>query len=346
MTEENNGHKLADQLLALHIQHELAEFNPDKLIVWARNESEVLFEWLQTTQLNQFVTAKHIKTVIKTHVVEDEIPGAIAEIAGEAATRLFNSTKHKKTTLTNIISRNEYDRFVDKLIELKEQRQRGLDRVIDLPLYGDLISGIVYQAITRYIYESNVFSKKVPGISSMLKISKNVFNKAVPKLGSGIEESIKSYITDSLELILEESKLFLNESVTDEQLKASAMDLWDMLENKTLGEFQEGMDSLDLSEFVALGYEFWQQFRKSGYFKDAYETIVDYFFKKYGSNELGILLEDFMITPERTMKVVELFAPLALNTLNESGQLEGLIKRRLTAFYNSKAALTCINDFE
>ena len=343
MTQEKNSQKLAQQLLELHIQHELAAFNPDKLINWARNESSSLFEWLQTTQLTQFVTAKQIKTVIKTNVVEDDVPGAIAEIAGEAATSLFTSAKHKKTALKDIVSRAEYESFVDKLIELEEQRKQGLDKIIDLPLYGDLISGVVYQAITRYIYESNILSKKVPGVSSMLKMSKNVLNKAAPKLGSGIEDSVKSYITDSLEFILDESKSFLNESVTDEQLKASALDLWDMLEDKTLGEFQQGMDSIDLSEFVVLGYEFWKHFRKSKYFKHAYETIVDYFFDKYGSVEFSILLDDFMITPERVMKEVELFAPLVLNTLIDSGQLEGLIRRRLADFYESKAALACIN---
>jgi len=344
MTQEKNGHKLAHQLLELHLQHELAAFSPDKLIEWARNESSALFEWLQTTQLTQFVTAEQIKTVIKTNVVEDDVPGAIAEIAGEAATRLFTSAQHKKAALKDIISRAEYEGFVDKLIELEEQRKQGLDKIIDLPLYGDLISGVVYQAITRYIYESNILSKKVPGVSSMLKMSKSVLNKAAPKLGSGIEDSVKSYITDSLEFILDESKSFLNESVTDEQLKASALDLWDVLEDKTLGEFQQGMDSLDLSEFVVLGYEFWRHFRKSDYFKHAYETIVDYIFEKYGTIEFGVLLEDFMITPERAMKEVELFAPLVLNTLIDSGQLEGLIRRRLSDFYDSEAAQKCFNS--
>jgi len=344
MTQDKNVQTLAHQLLELHLQHELAAFSPDKLIDWARNESSALFEWLQTTQLTQFVTAEQIKTVIKTNVVEDDLPGAIAEIAGEAATRLFTSAEHKRTALKDIISRAEYESFVDKLIELEEQRKQGLDKIIDLPLYGDLISGVVYQAITRYIYESNILSKKVPGVSSMLKMSKSVLKKAAPKLGSGIEDSVKSYITDSLEFILDESKTFLNESVTDEQLKASALDLWDMLEDKTLGDFQQGMDSLDLSEFVVLGYEFWRHFRTSDYFKHAYETVVDYFFEKYGTVEFGILLEDFIITPERAMKEVELFAPLVLNTLIDSGQLEGLIRRRLAAFYDSEAVQTCINS--
>ena len=340
MSDKNQGQKLLD----LHVQHEMTALKPEVFIGWLQDEIDPLYDWLKTIDLNQMVTAQQIKTVIQNNVVDRDVPGAIAEIAGEAATSLFTSAQHKSTPLHGIITRSEFEGFVDKLIELKEQRRQGLDKIIDLPLYGDLISGVLYQAITRYIYESNIISKKVPGVSSMLKISKNMLNKAAPKLGNGIEESVKVYISNSLEFILDESKSFLNESVTDEQLKASALDLWDMIEDKTLGEFQQGMDSLDLSEFVVLGYEFWRDFRKTDYFKHCYETVVDYFFDKYGAVEFGVLLDDLNITPERIMKEAELFAPQVLETLIESGQLEGLVRRRLEGFYSSDAAIKCLDS--
>lgn len=344
MPQKKKGHPVARQLLELHIQHELAAFSPDTFITWARDETGLLFDWLKTLPLNDLVTARQIKTVIQTNVVEQDVPGAIAEIAGEAATSLFTSELHKNTLLKDVMSRKRFEEFVEKLIELEEQRQEGLDKIIDLPLYGELISGVLYQAMTRYIYESNVLSKNIPGVASMLKMSKNVFNKAAPKLGNGLEDSIKSYIAGSLEFFLDESKSFLRDSVTDEQLQASAMELWSMIEDKTLGEFQQGMDSLDLSEFIAIGYEFWLNFRKTTYFKNSYETVVDYFFDKYGPQTLSNLFDDLMITPERAVRELELFAPEILEKLKESGQLEALIRRRLEGFYHSKAALNCLNN--
>lgn len=344
MTTSKKAQNTAENLLELHIQHELQNFQADQVVAILRNESENIFNWLGDIKLQNLVTADQIKQVIHQNVVEEDVPGAIAEMAGEAADKLFNSKRHQKTQLNKIISKEQFEGFIDKLLELKEQRNNGIDKVIDLPIYGDLISGILYKAIIRYIVDSNLISKNIPGVSSMLKMGRSMVNKTVPKLGGGIEDSVRSYITDSLDFILDESKSFLEESVTEEELKASAMEVWSIIESKPLSEFQEGMNSLDLSEFVALGHDFWLQFRKSGYFRHCYKTVVDYFFRKYGKRPISELLDDLAITPERTMVEIERFAPHVLETLNEGEFLEGLIRRHLEKFYLSPAAINALED--
>lgn len=333
---------IANKLLELHIQHEMASFDEAVFMTWIREESETLLDWVRTVNISQFVSAQKIKDVIRTNVVERDIPETLAEIADEASSHLFTSEQHLNTHLSEIISDSQYEEFVDKLLELDEQRKEGLNRIIDLPIYRDLISGVLYQAMTRYIYESNIISKNVPGVSSILKMSSMVVNKAVPKLGGAVEENVRSYISNNIVFLLKESKSFLEDRLTDEELKESAMDFLDLLEDKTLGEFQEGMDSIDLSEFVALGNEFWLRFRDTEYFKNAYELMVDYFFEKYSEANLGVLLDDLAITEDEIMDEAERFAPQIVNTFKESGQLEGIIRRRLARFYASDAALSCL----
>lgn len=332
---------IVNKLLELHVQHEMASFDEATFMVWIREESETLLNWARTINISQLVSAQKIKDVIKANVVERDIPGAIAEIAGEASSHLFTSEQHRNTHLSEIISNKQYEEIVDKLLELHEHRKNGLNRIIDLQIYRDLISGVLYQAITRYIYESNIISKKVPGISSILKMSSKVVNKAVPKLGGAVEDNVRNYISCNITFLLRESKSFLEDTLTDEELKVSAMDFLDLLEDKTLGEFQEGIDSIDLTEFITLGYEFWLRFRDTEYFKNSYELIVDYFFQKYSEGDLGVLLDDLAITEDEIMNEAERFVPQVVNTYKESGQLEGLIRRRLASFYTSDAALSC-----
>ncbi len=334
---------IANTLLELHVQHEMASFDEATFMTWVQEESETLLNWVRTINISQLVSAQKIKDVIKENVVERDIPGAVAEIAGEAATHLFTSEQHLNTHLSEIISNNQYEEFVDKLLELHEQRKEGLNRIIDLPIYKDLISGVLYQAITRYIYESNIITKKVPGVSSLLKMSSKVVNKAAPKLGGAVEDNVRSYISSNITFLLRESKSFLENTLTDAELKVSAMDFLDLLEDKTLGEFQEGMDSIDLTEFVALGYEFWLRFRGTEYFKNSYELMVDYFFQKYSEGDLSVLLDDLAITEDEIMNEAKRFAPQLINTLKESGQLEGLIRRRFERFYTSDEALSVLS---
>tara|TARA_R110001592_G_scaffold62252_3_gene190378 strand:+ start:2494 stop:3540 length:1047 start_codon:yes stop_codon:yes gene_type:complete len=332
-----------DKLLEAHVKHELNHFKDSNFQKLVNSELTHLLESTSKTSLNHWVSAQTIKDVIKDHVVENSIPGSIADIAGKMSDSIFNSDFHKKTKLKNIISRQQFEEFIDKAIELKEQRNNGLDKLIDLPIYTDLISGILFQAITHYIYDNNLFSKKIPGMSSLLKAGKILMDKTAPKLGSGIEDSVRSYISDSLELIITESKAFLANSVTDEQLKDSAISLWENIENKSLADFQKGMNSLDLSEFIALGYNFWLTFRKSTYFKSCYETTVDAFFSEYGGSTIEELMEEFQITREKITTESARFAPLLIKGLKKSGYLEAAIRRHLEGFYSSKTAQNCFS---
>lgn len=335
---------LAERLLEAHIQHEVAAFDEAQFMRWVDEELAELHQWLQTVKLKKLVTPAAVKKVVKLNVVERDIPGAIPEIAGEAASLLFEADFNQAATLEDILTRRQFEAWVDKTLELHEQRKKGLNRLIDLPIYTDLISDVIYQAITRYIYDTNILSKNVPGVSSMLKLGKKWVDKAVPKLEGALEENIKSYINDNLSFLLRESKSFLENTLTDEQIKDAAMELWDGLSSQSLGDLQAGMSSWDLSEFIVLGYEFWRHFRKTDYFRQCYEWVIDYFFEKYGEASVGLLLEDFNITPEMASQQVALFAPRALKTLKKSGHLEAILRRRLARFYQSEAALACLRD--
>ena len=336
-------HPQALALLELHLTHEMALFESDAFLAWLRPELEAQLSLASELPLSAFVSAEQVKSVIARNVVENEIPGAAAELAGDAATQLFSSDLHRKTPIRDIFPTKHFEDFVDKLLELSEQRKNGINHLIELPVYKDLISGVLYQAIIRYIYEENVLSKKVPGVSSVLKFGKQMLDKTVPSLEGAVEENVRAYISNNLVFILKESKTFLENSLTEEDIKASTMELWDDIEHKPMDEFQKGMDSIDLSEFVVLGYEFWKTFRASAYFKDSYELVVDYFFQIYGESPLATLLDDFMISSDRMMSEVEVFAPQLLATLKENGQVEKFLRRRLERFYFSKPALDCLN---
>ena len=347
MTVAANSALTADeigrQLLELHLQHELAAFDEASFMRWLTEESETILCWLRSIKLNQLVTAKTIKAVIKRNVIEREIPDAVLETISDATACLIDSKKHKNTHLSEIISNRMYEEFVDEILELEQSQRKFLARIIDLPIYKGLISGVLYQAIINYIYEHNIVSKNVPGVTSLLKMSQRVVNFTAPKLSGAVEDNVKTYISSNLNFLLDESKQFLAESLTVEEMKSSAMDFLEMLDDETLGELQTGIESDNVRGFVVLGFEFWLHFRETRYFRNACDLMVDFFFKKYGNIKLGVLLDDFEITQQQLMEEAGAFAPRILNTLKRSGQLEGLIRRRLDSFYSSSAALEYLN---
>ena len=331
-------------MLELHIQHELDACDPATLVDWLRPNAQVIFDWIKTVPLSDLVDKEDIKSVIRRNVVDAEIPEAIAELTSESAARILNSDHHENTAVGDILTDTRFERLVDKQLIFNEQCKNVLYSIIDLPIYGDLISGVVYEAIVRYIYESNVLTNKIPGVSSMLKMGRKVVNKTAPKLGGVVEENVRSYIAANLKFILKESKSFLDESLTDEQLKNSAMTLWGIVEDKTLEELQEGVKSDEIVELIMLGYDAGLSFGKTPYFIGSFELIVDCFFDKYGDDDLGALMDDLEITPERIMGEIEIFAPRIIQACKQSGELEALLRRRLEDFYSSDSVLAFFKE--
>ena len=327
--------QLANELLELHVQHEMAALTPDNFLAWLNGETTPVLNALSQIPLNQLLSEEQLNQIIYDQVVSHPIPGAIAEIAGDAAAFLFKSAPHLDSRLKDIMTAKQFQGFVSKILELETQRHQLIHQIIDLPVYRSLISNVVYKAITRYLYEDNMLSKHVPGVSSMLKMSRNVMNKAAPKISGAMEESVKTYISNNLSLFQQESKNYLMESLSSDDLESSIMDFWDEVENKTLRELQEGMDSIDLSEFVVLGYEFWLEFRESDYFEHCYQSVVHFLYQRYGDEPLATLFEDLEITEETIMERAERLAPQLLTTLQDSGLLEAMIRRRLASFYES-----------
>lgn len=338
--------KIAQDLLDLHVQHEMSAWNAKAFQKWLKSELLILFEWLQTVPLQTLVTAEQVKATVQRNVIDSELPEVITEMASESANRLFDSEIHNNTTLNEILTASQFEEFVDKLLELREPRQKVINQIIDLPVYRNLISGVLYKAILRYFQESNLLSKNIPGVSSMLKLGKSMVNKAAPKLEDAVGTNIEAFIAKNLDFLVRESKVYMEQSLTDEQLKSSTMELWDSAETVTMADFQEGIDSLDLSELISLGYEFWQTFRQTEYFKGCFELVVDDIFRRYGKQSVGSLLDELLITPDRIMAEADTFAPRLLKTLKSSGQLEGIIRRRLEKFYFAGKTLAELKSFD
>lgn len=335
---------ISEQLLELHLAHELARFDTDALIDWVREELAHELEGVRAIPLDQLIAAEQVRQVIDRHVIQNDLPDALIAFASRAACRQFDAEWHHRTRLNSLITSEQFEAIVDLLLRFPDQRQAAIDHLIDLPVYQELISGILYKAIGRFIIEENIVSKKVPGVSSMLKFGKRVMDRTLPKLEGAFEDKLRAFIAGNLKFLLRESKTFMQDSVTDEELRESALALWASIEDRTLGELQQGMDHEDLSACIALGVDVWTHLRSTDYFRQSADQVIDLFYTEYGEQPVGTLLDALQITPDRLMQEVAAFAPEMLKALKHGGQIERLLRRRLASFYHSDAAQACLQN--
>ena len=329
---------LVDTLFEAHVKHEVAALKGAKLKKFLEQEVDELLGYAEKVPLGRLISPEQVMGVIKRIAVNMELDAGIPELAAEMATEVLNADMQSKTTLGEIITREQATGFLEEALELRQQRERVISEIMAHPVYQELVSNVVYHGLVNYLYEDNLITKSVPGVGSMMKFGKRMANRAVPGLDETFERRLKAWLSDSLPGLISRSEQFLHSALSDEELRDSVMAAWVSLEDRTIAELHEGLGDVQLQEFVVLGYEFWLQFRKTGYFENCARAVVSHLFDKYGERPLTDLLGDMGVSREVVMAEIDAYAIPVIDVLREEGYVEAVIRRRLAPFYKSAAA--------
>lgn len=329
---------LAHALLEQHVKHELASLKGAKLSRFLAIEVDELFGYAGTLTLNRLTSVEQVMGVIRRIVIDMELDAGIPEMSAEMATQVLNAPVQKSSRLRDIITREQATGFLEQALELRQQRERLISEIMVHPVYQELVSNVVYQGVVNFLYEDNLITKSVPGVGSMMKFGKRMANKAVPGLDESFERRFKAWLSDSLPGLIARSEQFLHRALTDDELRDSVMAAWVSVEDCTIEELQEGLGDVQLQEFVVLGFDFWLQFRKTGYFEGCARAVVEHLFTMYGDRPVIELLSDVGVDRDLVIAEVNALAVPLIDALREEGYLEALIRRRLEPFYTSAAA--------
>jgi hypothetical protein len=337
-TMPTHNNDTASQLLELHVKHEVASLKGVKLRKFLRQEVSEFLDHAGNITLNRIASENQVAETLQRVVVNMELDAGVLEMATEMATEVLNAPIQETTALGHIVTQDQVTGFLDAALELRHQRKQIISDIIAHPIYQELISNMVYHGVVNYLYEDNLITKSVPGIGSMMKFGKRMANKAVPGLDETFERRLKAWLAESLPGLINRSEKFLQGAISDDEVRKTVMASWENVEDKTLAELQGGLGAVQLKEFVALGYEFWLQFRKTDYFDGCARAVVAHLFVKYGDQPLTDLLDDLGVTREIIMAEVDAWAIPVMGVLQKEGYIEALVRRRLSAFYKSAAA--------
>jgi len=330
------------QLLEAHVAHELSRFKDGCYKQTIEEEVSAVFEWVKKIKLKDVVTADQILGIIARNVVELPVAGGVTELTGEMSQKVLASSHNKKTSLEDIFARKQYDDIVDKAVSLKKARKDLIRRFVTSPVYSQQISEVLFIGIKEYMLEENIIAKKVPGISSLIKVGKFAVNKTMHSLEVAIENKVKSYIESNLDNTIKRSERSLNEYFSKTRIVDTGEEIWKSVAKTKLNEYFSTIDANDMEDFIIIGYDFWHHFRKTKYFKGIYTELVKYFFKKYGSRELDVIIGDVGVTREMVIcELNKIIAPGIEKALS-MGYLEERIRARLESFYFSKKAASLI----
>ncbi|MEE4249034.1 MAG: hypothetical protein V2I38_00440 [Alcanivoracaceae bacterium] len=322
----------AQALLDAHVAFTVEQLTGKQLEQQIEELIDNLLKDTSKLKLGDVVTPTMIKQTAHRYAIHHEIPPAIPELVGEVARELYQLESHDENKIFDLLSDEQFRELMRKVLEMKDLRERLIHEAVSNPIYGEMISDVLYHGISDYITK-NPLTKKIPGAQSMMKLGKSVMDMASPNA----EQGIKRYIGQNINASMKQSEKFLVRNLSDEKISRVAEDIWDEVKLNKISVFRNYVKESDIEDFFVIGFEYWRELRKADYYRDMIDAGIDFFFKKYGKSTLPELLDEMGV--DRNMMVAEAmhYAPHVLAVLNKKGILEKAVRRQLAPFYESEA---------
>jgi len=290
---------------------------------------------LEHIRLRDAVDEAKVKGTAQRYAVEMEIGGAIPELFGEIANRIFEFPASRTTKIGEVVSDSIATEFIEKLFEQDGVLDHAVTNIRNSTPFRHFLSDVIFTVLKGYVFEQNNLMKFSTVASSTRKVREWLSTKA-PDLSEGLEDRVRNLMESGVKSSLE----MVDETLDNEQYRETAMNsalaFWDVVREWPLTAYRDYLTEQDLQEFMVLGYEFWLEFRNTEYLKSCIDLGVDFFFEKYGDQSLQDLLDDIGISHEMIADELDNYLPDLATLVIKEGLAEGFLRRNLQRFYSSK----------
>ncbi len=323
------AHRLLDAHVAFHVQ----ELRGRAFATLVEREIDHALADAGRLTLQQVVTREHVKAVAGKYVARFDLPGAIPDVVGEVAVRV-RAHPANDVALGEVLPRRHIAAAATKIGELRAVREWLAVQITESPSVQAWLAGYL-RALMAGAVDSNLrLAKKVPGVSLGLSLGGKLAGGAVREA----DQRSREMAEQAAVAILQRSRENVLTSMTDEDVEAAVLEIWDAAAQRPIRELLDAIGDDDLIDAASIAYDGWLDLRGESYLAALIDTGVDYIFDTYGAMTLDALLSEFGIERADLLEEALRFAPDAIAALDEAGVLGDMIRRQLARFYESDEA--------
>lgn len=328
-------HPTASALLAAHRQHLLAQFAADNVANTLSREVNAFLDWSQTRPINAVVKVEDIQSIAQRYVLQQAPSTGLQTQILHLVKAAINSPINDKTYIHQLIEHKDYLAIVDKIASHEQLRQDIIHTVVGNPVYAKLLSDIVYQALSDYLGSENPLAKKVPGMSSLMKMGKGIMESTGGN--AALESALKSYLHKNTQKIVDISEKILLKTLDAKQIHHVADQLWHKVRALPLSVVKQYINQQDIEFGVKTGVTLWNHARHTAYAQEMLNELISAWYQGFAQQDGVSLLADLNISREQLVQEILLFVQPVVADMLETGFIAARIDAQLSDFYQSEA---------
>lgn len=327
-------HATAQALLDAHTRHVMQQLTGEALDALVDEETSSFCDWLAARPVTALADADRVRDFLLRNVFDIEPNARLLEQIGTLATRALHSPLNAKTRVGDILDKREYDLIAQRLIAEEQLRHDLIHAIMQNHNVTHLISDLVYNGVKNYLAENSNIAKKVPGMSSLMKVGKGVMER-MGSLDSALENTLKNYVRHNTRATMEMSERLVQQAMATPKLQEASRHIWQQLHNRHLNVGTKHVKAEQVQDVVTIGNALWNHFRQTPYARELLGELVQAWFEKWGDDPVLSVLETIGLDRQRLPDEVKQFLRPLVAELRDSGQLEARVRLHLQRFYES-----------
>ncbi len=250
----------AAELLEAHVAFELTQWRGKTLDKRIKEDISAFWDWAKKLRLDEFSSAAQVTDIAQRLVHEMPLPEGITSVIGTVAKHLIALPVNAETHIADVMDEELYDEGTELIISLRELREQLIKQAVNSPVYGNLVSEILFNGIRDYMTSDSAITQKIPGMSSLISKGAGALSKRMPDL----ENKLRSSVDKNLSRTIRQSEKFLNDSLTDTRIRSIAEELWGMIQHSHLS-VADVLEEEEIDEIIAYGFKLWLHLRETDY---------------------------------------------------------------------------------
>ncbi len=327
-------HPTAEALLTAHTQFILTQLSGASLSTLIQEETQIAFLWMHATPIHKITDEVLVRDFIARNILETEPTEALTAHLAILTKAALSSQQNKNTKLEDLLNAKEYDAIIDRLISLEDVRKAWIHAIMQNPAVTQLISDLVYNGVKNYLLEDGGLAKKLPGMSSLMKMGKGMMER-MGSLDSALESALKNYVQRNTRATMELSERLVEKTLETDKLKTISRQFWQKIKGTTLSAILNPIKDNDIDDVAKISATLWNHFRQTSYAKNLLSELVHTWFEQWGSLTIAEVLNNLNIDQTRVNHELQIFLEPLMTELLHSGVLESRIKIHLQRFYES-----------
>lgn len=325
-------HAKAAILLEAHSRHILSQVSPELLPSTLEREVNAFLDWASQRPIQQVISVERIQDFAVQHLLSQAPSEGLRQQIITIAKAAFNSPLNNTTYIHQLVEHKTFSAIVDKVASHEQLKKDIIHAAVGNPVYAKLLSDVVFHALSDYLLHENPLAKKVPGMSSLMKMGKGLMDSAG---GNGaIESAIRSYLHKNMQSIVELSEKVLLRTLDAKQIHHVADQIWHKVKAAPLSTAQQYMSDADIDFGSQVGIDIWNHIRQTPYAQALLKELIGVWFSNFANKDGLTLLADLNISRETLVQEITLFAQPVVADMLSSGYLAERVTAQLSEFYS------------